>query len=131
MESLYKDGKEWLYRTPRPAFWRAVTDNDRGCGFAFRSAVWSAADRFVRCSRVEARMDGEEIAIPLAPANNKYTGKETCDRFEMIYTYETPTVPATEVTVTYTVERMAEFMCRQSIADNRVCRSFRYSECGS
>ena len=49
-------------------------------------------------------MDGEEIAIPLAPANNKYTGKETCDRFEMIYTYETPTVPATEVTVTYTVE---------------------------
>ena len=29
MESLYKDGKEWLYRTPRPAFWRAVTDNDR------------------------------------------------------------------------------------------------------
>ena len=104
MESLYKDGKEWLYRTPRPAFWRAVTDNDRGCGFAFRSAVWSAADRFVRCSRVEARMDGEEIAIPLAPANNKYTGKENCDRFEMIYTYDTPTVPATEVTVTYTVE---------------------------
>ena len=88
MESLYKDGKEWLYRTPRPAFWRAVTDNDRGCGFAFRSAVWSAADRFVRCSRVEARMDGEEIAIPLAPANNKYTGKETCDRFETVsYTH--------------------------------------------
>ena len=84
MESLYKDGKEWLYRSPRPAFWRAVTDNDRGCGFAFRSAVWSAADRFVRCSRVEARMDGEEIAIPLAPANNKYTGKETCDRFEIV-----------------------------------------------
>ena len=83
MESLYKDGKEWLYRAPRPAFWRAVTDNDRGCGFAFRSAVWSAADRFVRCSRVEARMDGEEIAIPLASANNKYTGKETCDRFEI------------------------------------------------
>ena len=49
-------------------------------------------------------MDGQEIAIPLAPANNKYTGKETCDRFEIIYTYETPTVPATEVTVTYTVE---------------------------
>lgn len=130
MESLYKDGKEWLYRSPRPAFWRAVTDNDRGCGFAFRSAVWSAADRFVRCSRVEARMDGEEIAIPLAPANNKYTGKETCDRFEIVYTYKTPTVPVTEVTVTYTVERMAESMCRQIIVENRVCRSFRYSECG-
>lgn len=104
MESLYKDGKEWLYRSPRPAFWRAVTDNDRGSGFAFRSAVWSAADRFVRCSHVEARMDGQEIAIPLAPANNQYTGKETCDRFEIVYTYETPTVPVTEVTVAYAVE---------------------------
>ena len=83
---------------------RAVTDNDRGCGFAFRSAVWSAADRFVRCVKVTARMDGEEISIPLAPANNKYTGKETCDRFEIVYTYKTPTVPVTEVTVTYTVE---------------------------
>lgn len=104
MESLYKDGKEWLYRAPRPAFWRAATDNDRGNGFVFRSAVWSAADRFVRCVKVTARMDGEEIAIPLAPANNKYTGKETCDRFEIVYTYNTPTVPVTEVTVSYLVE---------------------------
>lgn len=104
MESLYKDGKEWLYRAPRPAFWRAATDNDRGNGFVFRSAVWSAADRFVRCVKVTARMDGEEIAIPLAPANNKYTGKETCDRFEIVYTYKTPTVPVTEVTVSYLVE---------------------------
>ena len=25
--------------------------------------------------------------------------------------------------MTYTVKRMAEFMCRQSVADNRVCRA--------
>lgn len=105
MESLYKDGKEWLYRSPRPAFWRALTDNDRGCGFGFNSAIWSAADRFVRCSKVEAHMDGKEIAIPLAPANNQYTGNETCEKFEIIYTYETPTVPVTEVTIGYTVEQ--------------------------
>ena len=104
MESLYKDGKEWLYRSPRPAFWRAVTDNDRGNGFAFKSAVWSAADRFVKCIKAEAAMDGEKIAIPLAPANNKYTGKETCDRFKITYTYETPTVPVTEVEIQYLVE---------------------------
>lgn len=104
MESLYKDGKEWLYRSPRPAFWRAVTDNDRGCGFAFRSAVWSAADRFVRCVKVAARMDEQEISMPPAPENNKYNGDETCDRFEISYTYETPTVPVTEVTVSYLVE---------------------------
>lgn len=104
MESLYKDGKEWLYRSPRPAFWRAATDNDRGNGFAFRSAVWSAADRFVRCIKVTARMDGQEIGIPPAPENNKYNGSETCNRFEITYTYETPTVPVTEVTVGYLVE---------------------------
>ena len=104
MESLYKDGKEWLYRAPRPAFWRAVTDNDRGNGFVFRSAVWSAADRFVRCVKVTARMDEQEISMPPAPENNKYNGDETCDRFEISYTYETPTVPVTEVTVSYLVE---------------------------
>ena len=104
MESLYKDGKEWLYRAPRPAFWRAATDNDRGNGFVFRSAVWSAADRFVRCVKVTARMDEQEISMPPAPENNKYNGEETCDRFEISYTYETPTVPVTEVTVSYLVE---------------------------
>lgn len=104
MESLYKDGKEWLYRSPRHAFWRAATDNDRGNGFAFKSAVWSAADRFVKCTKAEASMDGQEITVPFAPANNKYTGKEICDRFEITYTYETPTVPATEVTIQYVVE---------------------------
>lgn len=104
MESLYKDGKEWLYRAPRPAFWRAATDNDRGNGFVFRSAVWSAADRFMRCVKVTARMDEQEISMPPAPENNKYNGDETCDRFEISYTYETPTVPVTEVTVSYLVE---------------------------
>lgn len=104
MESLYKDGKEWLYRAPRPAFWRAATDNDRGNGFVFLSAVWSAADRFVRCVKVTARMDEQEISMPPAPENNKYNGDETCDRFEISYTYETPTVPVTEVTVSYLVE---------------------------
>ena len=104
MESLYKEGKEWLYRSPRPAFWRAATDNDRGNGFVFRSAVWSAADRFVRCVKAEARMDGQEISMPPAPKNKQYNGDETCERFEITYTYETPTVPATEVTVSYLVE---------------------------
>lgn len=104
MESLYKDGKEWLYRAPRPAFWRAATDNDRGNGFAFRSAVWSAADRFVRCTKVTARMDEQEISMPPAPENNKYSGDETCEKFGITYTYETPTVPVTEVTVSYLVE---------------------------
>ena len=49
-------------------------------------------------------MDEQEISMPPAPENNKYNGDETCDRFEISYTYETPTVPVTEVTVSYLVE---------------------------
>ena len=39
LESLVRYGKEWLYRTPMPAFWRATTDNDRGNGFSQQSAM--------------------------------------------------------------------------------------------
>ncbi|MDG4614951.1 hypothetical protein P8946_11010 [Enterococcus faecium] len=35
LESLNKNGKEWLYRETLPVFWRATTDNDRGSGFGF------------------------------------------------------------------------------------------------
>ena len=30
IESMVINGKEWLYREPKPIFWRATTDNDRG-----------------------------------------------------------------------------------------------------
>ena len=33
LESIVKDGYEWLYRCSKPTFWRALTDNDRGSKF--------------------------------------------------------------------------------------------------
>ena len=33
LESIVKNGYEWLYRCPKPTFWRALTDNDRGSKF--------------------------------------------------------------------------------------------------
>ena len=39
-------GPEWVWRAPRPALWRAATENDKGCGFPVRSAAWMAADAF-------------------------------------------------------------------------------------
>ena len=33
LESIVKNGYEWLYRCPKPTFWRALTDNDRGSNF--------------------------------------------------------------------------------------------------
>ena len=43
--SIRKGGTEWMWRAPRPAFWRAPTENDLGCGFPGRSAIWSAVDQ--------------------------------------------------------------------------------------
>ena len=47
MESLAIDGREWLYRSPRPTFWRAATDNDRGSGFPLKSGMWLGAGMFL------------------------------------------------------------------------------------
>lgn len=48
--SLVTGKKEWIWRAPRPAFWRAPTENDFGCGFPQRSAVWSAVDAYLSCT---------------------------------------------------------------------------------
>lgn len=103
MESLYREGKEWLYRTPKPAFWRAATDNDKGNGFAYKSAMWMGADAYVRCVKTEAWMDKNRIAVPLSPGNNSYSGREYCDIFQAKFTYEAPTVPKAEAEICYEV----------------------------
>lgn len=103
MESLVLEGKEWLYRVPAPTFWRATTDNDRGNGFHLKSGMWLAADMFIRCIGGRICIDGKEITLPISPENNKYSEAETAERVEIIYTYETITVPKTQVEVTYQV----------------------------
>lgn len=103
LESLAVQGKEWLYRSPRPTFWRAVTDNDRGNGFPLRSGMWLAADLFIRCVGGKVCVDGKEIPLPVGPENNKYHGDEQADELEVTYIYETVTVPKTQVEVAYLV----------------------------
>lgn len=103
MESLVLEGKEWLYRVPAPTFWRATTDNDRGNRFHLKSGMWLAADMFIRCIGGRICIDGKEISLPIAPENNKYSEAETAESVEIIYTYETITVPKTQVEVTYQV----------------------------
>lgn len=106
LESLKLNGKEWLYRVPTPTFWRATTDNDRGSGFNIKSAQWLAADTFTKCLRDQTKLivDDHQFAhLPIAPETNKFTNHETADKVEITFVYETLTVPATKVTVTYSV----------------------------
>ena len=104
LESLLKNGYEWLYRCPKPTFWRALTDNDRGSKFHIKSGSWLAADMFVDCKDVEVITDGVSQGKPCAPENNKYGADVFADKVAVKYVYETVTIPATTVTVIYSVE---------------------------
>ena len=112
MESLVRDGKEWLYRTPMPTFWRALTDNDRGNRFAHKSGMWASADLFIKCVDFTAMIDDTPVVMPLAPANNAYGGDVEADCVTIAFVYETITVPATHVTVTYEVHEGGEIHVR-------------------
>lgn len=103
-ESFCIDGKEWLYRTPKPTFWRALTDNDRGSGFHLKSGCWLSADQFIGCAGVKVMVDGKRIPLPKAPENNRFGGKEKAQEVTLIFTYETVTTPKTNVKVSYQVD---------------------------
>lgn len=115
MESLKTGGREWVYRAPKPTFWRALTDNDRGSRFHLKSGMWLAADMFIRNAGGKIEIDGQEIPMPIAPENNKYTGEETAESVAITFCYETLTVPSAKATVTYTVT-----------ADNKITVAGRY-----
>lgn len=103
LESLVKNGYEWLYRCPKPTFWRALTDNDRGSKFHIKSGSWLAADMFIDCKDMEIIVDSVSQGKPYAPVNNCYGSDVYAKEVSVRFTYETITVPSTEVNVTYTV----------------------------
>lgn len=83
--SLKIKGQEWLYRAPRPALWRAQTENDIGNGFAQESAVWMSAEVFSK--------------------QKSYRILESSDDcFKIEYTYTTPGIENIELKILYTVQ---------------------------
>ena len=104
LESFVKNGYEWFYRCPKPTFWRALTDNDRGSGFHLKSGSWLAADVFIGCKDIEVIMDGVSQGKPCAPVNNRYGSDVYANEMKIIFTYETITTPKTDVEVAYTVK---------------------------
>ena len=85
LSSLRLDGgPEWVWHAPRPALWRAPTENDRGCGFPVRSAAWMAADAYPQAAGWQV-----EEASP--------------QRVRIRYTFTFPTVPGASADLTYIV----------------------------
>ena len=103
LESIVKNGYEWLYRSPKPTFWRALTDNDRGSKFHIKSGSWLAADMFINCIDIEVIMDGVSQGKPVAPGNNKYGSDVYANNIIVKFIYETVTTPVTTVEVVYDV----------------------------
>lgn len=83
--SLVREGQQWLWRAPRPAFWRAPTENDLGNGFASDSSIWAAVDGWQKCAGIRLL-------------------EETEDRVSIRYTFTAPAMPGLKTEVTYTVE---------------------------
>ena len=105
-ESLVTGGVEWLYRAPKPTFWRATTCNDRGSRFPHKSSMWMGADLFIETAKVEVFVNGETLEDFRAPDNSRLIGGplEHPDAVEVRYTYLTTTMPSTEVIVGYHVD---------------------------
>ena len=82
--SLVSGGTQWLWRAPRPAYWRAPTENDLGNGFAASSSLWAAVDSWQVCSNIRILEDTE-------------------DRVSICYRYTAPALPGLCTDVTYTV----------------------------
>ncbi|MFC0215071.1 glycoside hydrolase family 2 TIM barrel-domain containing protein [Paenibacillus chartarius] len=76
-------GAELLRTAPRPNFWRAYTDNDKGNGLPERCATWR-----------EAGMERRMLSLSIVSHE---------DRAEVVADYRLPTTTASYCTVVYTV----------------------------
>ncbi len=76
-------GRELIKGIPQPNFWRAPTDNDRGCQMPFRYAQWKVASLY---------QQGKPPVI---------TKNETS--VTITYDYRLPTTPESECTISYEV----------------------------
>jgi len=55
--------KEILAQRPKLCFYRASTDNDRGCSYMFDSGVWEFAERWQRCRAFEMEESEQKIVL--------------------------------------------------------------------
>lgn len=105
LESIIKNGIEWLCRCPKPTFWRALTDNDRSNKFHIKSGSWLAADIFTECKDIKVFVDKIQQGIPCVSKNNKFESTVYADEVCVCFTYETATNPSTLVDIIYEVKK--------------------------
>lgn len=63
ISSLVYDGIEYITRTPKVTYWRASTDNDRGCQLPFDCAPWMSAGQFAKPYHMDMKAEGQSFSI--------------------------------------------------------------------
>ena len=81
--SLCYDDVEFIIRTPRTTYWRALTDNDRGCQHGFDRAQWMTAGLYQKMTDCKVTEEEGSATITME--------------------YALPTIPVTRQRVAYTV----------------------------
>ncbi len=61
--SYLTGGKQWIRQPVELNFWRASTDNDRGCKMPHEYASWAVAGMFARCTGTVAEQRGNQAAL--------------------------------------------------------------------
>ena len=64
LTSYQVEEKEFIVSVPRPNFWRAPTDNDKGSGMPLRCGCWKTASMYAKAMPAELKetKDGAEIS---------------------------------------------------------------------
>ena len=96
-------GKELLKASPRPNFWRAMTDNDLGCTFPQSAAPWRSAGLYATTKYASGRRVTE------------YEVSEDENAITITYTYHLATIPAKDCFVSYTVTADGEVRVKQQM----------------
>ncbi|MEN8078336.1 glycoside hydrolase family 2 TIM barrel-domain containing protein [Clostridioides difficile] len=83
MISYKYGGREYIDTIPKPNFWHAPTDNDRGCSMQCNCAMWKIASLYAK-------------VVDMKTSYDDYSAKVT-------YTYNLQTVPESKCEVIYTI----------------------------
>lgn len=63
LKSIRYAGREMINQTPKPLFWRALTDNDYGNGFGFESSGWYAASLIQKVIDVSVQEEETHVNV--------------------------------------------------------------------
>ena len=61
--SLCYNGKEFITRRPELTFWRALTDNDRGCSLGYDCGCWSNAGAYRKIKNISVEESENSVTI--------------------------------------------------------------------